>query len=89
MPVITVDRSNILCGFLAYKRYIKRWKEGYVMLDELKSCPFCGSKAELHSNIEYDTHIVECTNNFCMASYMIGMKYDTEEEANLAWNRRF
>lgn len=58
------------------------------MPEELKSCPFCGSKAELHSNKEYDTHIVECTNSFCMASYMIGMKYDTELEAKTAWNRR-
>ena len=59
------------------------------MPEELKICPFCGSKAELHSNKEYDTHIVECKNNFCMASYMIGMKYDTEEEAKTAWNRRY
>lgn len=59
------------------------------MNKELKKCPFCGSKAELHYSDKTEEYIVECTNNFCMASYMIGMKYDTEEEAIVAWNRRY
>ena len=59
------------------------------MEKELKICPFCGNRGKLNYSDALNQYIVECTNDFCMASYMIGMKYDTEEEAVFAWNRRF
>lgn len=56
---------------------------------DLKPCPFCGSKAELHKRDVLDTsYIVECSNGTCPASYMLGWDYETEEEAIEAWNRR-
>lgn len=54
---------------------------------ELKPCPFCGGEAILR-NFDGADYKCECTNNFCQASYMIGMNYDTEEDAIEAWNRR-
>ena len=56
---------------------------------KLKSCPFCGSEGKLNYSVALDDYVVECVNDFCMASYIIGMKYDTEDEAITAWNRRF
>lgn len=56
--------------------------------EELKRCPFCGSKGEITYKEGLKTWIVECSNQFCMASYMIGTDFDTEEEAIEAWNRR-
>lgn len=58
------------------------------MTIELKPCPFCGSKGEINYREGLEAWVVECSNHFCMASYMIGMDYDTEEEAIEAWNRR-
>ena len=58
------------------------------MAEGLKPCPFCGSKGELHQKRSLETWIVECTNNSCPASYMIGYDYDTSEEAIEVWNRR-
>jgi len=54
----------------------------------LKSCPFCGSAGIVVDKQWFGTWIVECTNNQCPASYMIGWDYDTKEEAIEAWNRR-
>ena len=55
---------------------------------ELKPCPFCGSKAEIECKRYINTWIVQCSNQSCPASYMIGMDYDTEAEAIDVWNRR-
>lgn len=55
---------------------------------ELKPCPFCGSKGFLRRKAVLETYIVECSNGDCPASYMIGMDYDTREEAVDAWNMR-
>ena len=57
-------------------------------MKELKPCPFCGSKGELHKKRNLDTFIVKCTNGLCPASYMIGNDYNTPDEAIEAWNRR-
>ena len=38
----------------------------------LKSCPFCGSAGIVVDKQWFGTWIVECTNNQCPASYMIG-----------------
>ena len=55
---------------------------------KLKPCPFCGSLGEVHKKRNLDTYIVECTNNSCPASYMIGYDYECIEEAVEAWNTR-
>lgn len=57
------------------------------MNKELKTCPFCGNQAEITKK-KYSGFIVECTNQSCPASYMIGVSYDTEEEAIKVWNVR-
>lgn len=57
-------------------------------MSELKPCPFCGSEAVINHKQVLGTWIVECTNNSCPASYMIGMDYDTKLEAVDTWNRR-
>ena len=57
-------------------------------MEKLKPCPFCGSKAVLRKKANLETYIVECTNGFCPASYMIGNDYETEEEAVEVWNKR-
>lgn len=56
---------------------------------ELKRCPFCGSKAEIEHKRVLETWIVQCSNQSCPASYMIGADYDTIEEAIEAWNKRY
>ena len=48
----------------------------------LKSCPFCGGKAEMVSDFD-DEHYVYCTG--CKGG---GKTMETPEEAAAAWNRR-
>ena len=55
---------------------------------ELKPCPFCGGKADIEHKRNLLTWIVQCSNNSCQASYMIGADFETEEAAIEAWNRR-
>lgn len=55
---------------------------------DLKPCPFCGSRAEINHKEDLDAWIVECANQCCPASYMIGWWYDTIEEAVKFWNMR-
>lgn len=57
-------------------------------LFKLKPCPFCGSLGEVHKKKNLGTYIVECTNNSCPASYMIGCDYESIKEAIEAWNTR-
>lgn len=57
-------------------------------MPELKPCPFCGCAAVINHRDFIGTWIVECSNNDCPASYMIGNSYETEEKAIDAWNRR-
>jgi len=57
-------------------------------MNELKLCPFCGGEAIRNHKKELETWIVECSNQCCPASYMIGWDYNTEIEAIAAWNRR-
>ena len=67
-------------------------------MKELKSCPFCGSEAELsrtHPNPAFDwggrygTTVWEvyCSNTDCPCEAGTGWK-NTEAEAIEAWNRR-
>lgn len=58
------------------------------MSEKLKKCPFCGSDAELSHKRNLNTWIVECSNQSCPASFMIGADFETEAEAIEAWNRR-
>ena len=43
---------------------------------KLKRCPFCGSKGRIEHKDRLETWVVECSNDFCPASYMIGMDWD-------------
>lgn len=55
---------------------------------ELKRCPFCGHVAEIEHKRNLETWIVQCSNQTCPASYMIGWDYETKEEAIEFWNHR-
>ena len=66
-------------------------------MSELKLCPFCGSPGVLeggdfiggwNEQTGPRPYTVECTNLFCIASYMIGVLFETKEKAIEAWNRR-
>ena len=61
---------------------------GGLTMAELKPCPFCGCTAIINHKEAIEAWIVECSNNSCPASYMIGNYYDTENEAVEVWNRR-
>jgi Lar family restriction alleviation protein len=52
---------------------------------ELKPCPFCGSKAKLHSNA--DRHVILCSKEDCHAAF-VARSFESEEDAIAAWNKR-
>lgn len=63
-------------------------------MDELKPCPFCGSKAivmELKQSVS-PRFYVGCANKKggCIAAwkYVFGKFYPTKSDAAFAWNRR-
>ena len=60
-------------------------------MDELKPCPFCGSKAKLVKFQDRKTgdtwHGVRCSNYSCIGCY-IDPQYETEMLAIGKWNRR-
>ena len=57
------------------------------MNEELKSCPFCGGKAEIIMfNTEDGMVTVGCTNEEC--DITMGKAFFTDEEAIRHWNRR-
>lgn len=58
---------------------------------ELKSCPFCGGKAELSSERfdGKDTSYVACTRCASRGEFFfVSPKYASAERAIEAWNRR-
>ena len=55
------------------------------MQNELKTCPFCSSKATTHFLNE--AWIVECSNSKCIGA-KISCGYRREEDAVKAWNNR-
>jgi len=65
------------------------------MSEELKPCPFCGSKAEVYPDGDMEGHSIMCSNfgglEFAGHSSRCPMGtfgYATQEEAESAWNRR-
>lgn len=61
------------------------------MMDELKPCPFCGSKAELKRwwtglGISRYTNRVQCTNKKCRCN---SGDWKIKPKAIAAWNRRY
>lgn len=62
------------------------------MTDRLKPCPFCGEDAWL-GNLKWfergtATYAVGCTDPECIGYETICVRFETEEEALSAWNRR-
>lgn len=55
------------------------------MGEELKACPFCGSKAEMVTNSSGD-NFVRCTNRQCAAKTRL--YHENEAGARMAWNKR-
>lgn len=63
---------------------------------KLKPCPFCGSDAELKTDIRYPRHMrqpkrayeVFCTNYDCIIGGVDDRYYTNKEKAIKAWNRR-
>lgn len=53
-------------------------------MEELKPCPFCGSKAELYG--ECDMVWVRCSNDNCRAELIT--RFDEPEDAIKEWNQR-
>jgi hypothetical protein len=53
-------------------------------MNEIKNCPFCGSKAEIIG--ECDMVWIKCTNYDCQ-SQRIG-RFDEPEDAIKDWNER-
>lgn len=55
------------------------------MGEELKACPFCGSKAEMVTNRSGD-NFVRCANRQCAAKTRL--YHENEAGARIAWNKR-
>jgi len=63
------------------------------MREQIKSCPFCGGKAEVRNDKELNgvTDWVECIECSCQTrTYYTHIKTETDQEAEAikAWNRR-
>ena len=64
-------------------------------MTKIKPCPFCGSKAEIHHNRDYDEdgavvggyYFGRCVNTICPKKFVYFV-YDTHRKAVRAWNRR-
>lgn len=54
-------------------------------MDKLKTCPFCGSEAELHEIYVVKQYHVRCTNNLCGARMVV---CEDKDEAIKMWNER-
>ena len=60
------------------------------MSEELKKCPFCGSKAYAYKSKNFlgqEYWGIECESNECIVHTMVA-DYSTKEEAIEAWNKR-
>lgn len=66
---------------------------GVINTEELKPCPFCGAKAEVHDCGEFDNESLNVTYSgksgvHCTECSIATLPYDNEQEAIEAWNRR-
>lgn len=60
---------------------------------ELKPCPFCGGKAEIHNCMELENETVALIYNgkvgvHCTECHCATIPYNSEDEAAEVWNRR-
>lgn len=58
------------------------------MSEELKPCPFCGSKEVYRGTFALGPNMPWNFNIKCMDCFAEGPICDTEQEAISAWNRR-
>ena len=66
---------------------------GLINTNELKPCPFCGGKAEIHDCGEFDNESLNILYNgesgaHCTQCNIATLPYPNEQEAIEAWNRR-
>lgn len=62
-------------------------------MNELKSCPFCGGKAETHECAELENEVARLIYSgqigvHCTVCRVATLPYPNEKEAIEAWNRR-
>ena len=59
-----------------------------VLKDEIKKCPFCGSKADVklygYRSIGVCSYCVQCVRCYAQSD-----TYEHRDDAVIAWNRRF
>lgn len=58
---------------------------------EIKNCPFCGSKAELVRDNRIGLYAVQCTECKCMTTFQFDFgkgKEESKRKAIEVWNRR-
>ena len=80
-PSCEARGSDAWCASVAIDRWNDVWNNKDISLPELKSCPFCGGKA--NAFICGSIFGVECES--CGTS---SDGFDTKQEAVEAWNRR-
>ncbi len=57
------------------------------MSEELKSCPFCGGEAKMHTRLNSPYYAAVCKDTRC-PGHNLYILYWTKEDAIKAWNRR-
>ncbi len=58
-------------------------------MSELKPCPFCGGKAIIRHNEDFNTYYPECeTGADCLGCCFDEASFPTEQETLEAWNTR-
>lgn len=79
------DKAKHMCEFAWLELEYK---------EELKPCPFCGSRAEVKQVYCSDKYYIACSSHkelfkdCCVIAGVGARVYDTADEAISAWNRR-